>query len=95
MDIDSGHELLWLMRVLETHSEEPWYDQYRRDLARDESRGTYVNSIETLWEQLEFEENYADQWSTISSSAASRRVSNVECRDVSDEFEAAPSEPHP
>ena len=41
VDIDSGHELLWLMRVLETHSEELWYEQYRRDLARDESRGKW------------------------------------------------------
>ena len=95
VDIDSGHELLWLMRVLETHSEELWYEQYRRDLARDESRGRYIDSIETLWEQLEFEETYADRWGSVSSSAASRRVSNVECRDVSDECEAAPSEPEP
>ena len=37
----------------------PWYYEYRKEFARDVRRGQHITSIEELWRQLEFEEDYS------------------------------------
>ena len=58
-DIAQDIEHLWIMRCLETCSQEPWYDEYRKTMARDEQRGVFVDSADDLWRALEFEETYS------------------------------------
>ena len=59
-DIDGYNEHLWIMRCLETLSEEPWYRRFRKNMAQDERRGHHILNIEELWEKVEFEETWRE-----------------------------------
>ncbi|MAT60732.1 MAG: hypothetical protein CMH41_03595, partial [Micrococcales bacterium] len=65
-DIDSDNEHIWMMRVLESMSEQPWYKKFRKDMARDERRGVYIMDVEEMWAKLEFEETWVGDDDTSS-----------------------------
>ena len=47
------------MRCLETHSEEVWYAEFRKQMSKDEQAGMHITDINDLWTKLEFEETHA------------------------------------
>ena len=57
-DLDHGYEHLWIMRCLDTHSREPWYAEFRKQMAADELEGKYILEADDLWKKLEFEETH-------------------------------------
>ena len=58
-DIDGDSEHIWLMRCLETCSNEKWFPKFRREMAWDEERGFFILSADDLWRKMEFEETYS------------------------------------
>ena len=49
---------MWMMRILESCSAELWYRAFRKEMAKNERYGIFIDAHEDLWLQLEFEEKY-------------------------------------
>ena len=71
-DIDSDNDHIWMMRVLESVSQESWYKKLRKDIAHDERRGMFIDSTDAMWEKFEFEETWLED------NPSHTRVNNVD-----------------
>ena len=60
VDIDGGNDHLWIMRVLRSVQNEPWYTTFRKQMAQDDLKGSTITDVETLWRMLEFQETYKE-----------------------------------
>ena len=59
IDIDGDQPQMWMMRILQSCSGEPWYSAFRKQMHQNERNGIYIQDDTDLWSQLEFEEKYS------------------------------------